>query len=331
MDSVTQIALGAALGQAVLGNKVGYRAAVWGGVCATLPDLDVFLSMGGAVADFTYHRSFSHSLFVLTLLSPFLAWLINRIHGQYSGLQKQWMLLVWLVLVTHPILDSFTVYGTQLFWPLPMEPIGFGSVFIIDPLYTLPLLIGVALALSSKHATWGARSNRIGLVVSSLYLIWGLTAQSYVTHITEENLANSHQEGEVLVTAGPFNSLLWRVVVMQDNGYQEGFYSLLDPDRRIEFKQYPNQSELLNGLEDHWPVRRLQWFSKGFLKVESTGENDLVVSDLRIGIEPSYVFSFKVAEIAGDEVNPVDDQLVTQSFDLGDVGKLLQRILSRDN
>lgn len=94
MDSVTQIALGAAMGQAVLGHKVGYRAAVWGGICATIPDLDVFVSMGSAVADFTYHRSFSHSLITLTLLSPILAWLINRYHRQYDGVQKQWFFLV---------------------------------------------------------------------------------------------------------------------------------------------------------------------------------------------------------------------------------------------
>lgn len=330
MDSVTQIALGAALGQAVLGQKVGYRAALWGGVCATLPDLDVFVSMGGAVADFTYHRSFSHSLITLTLISPLLAWLINRMHSQYSGLQRQWLLLVWLALVTHPLLDSFTIYGTQLFWPLPMEPVGSGSIFIIDPAYTLPLLIGVLLALASRQAAWGQKSNRIGLLVSTVYLAWGLSAQAYVTGITEENLAKNQQQGEVLVTAGPFNTLLWRVLVMQDDGYQEGFYSLFDPDREIQFQHYSNQPELFSQLDDHWPVERLQWFSKGFLKIEQTADDGVVVSDLRMGAEPSYVFAFKVAEATADGLQPVEDQRLIQPRDWNRAGQLLERIVSRD-
>lgn len=332
MDSVTQIALGAALGQAVLGHKVGYRAALWGGVCATLPDLDVFVSMGGAVADFTYHRSFSHSLITLTLISPLIAWIISKFHSQYPDLRKQWWVLVWLALVTHPLLDSFTIYGTQLFWPLPVEPVGTGSVFIIDPLYTVPLLLGVILALASRQAGWGRNLNRFGLAFSTFYLAWGLTAQAYVTDIVEENLTKAEvPNNELLVTAGPFNTVLWRVIVMQDDGYLEGYYSLLDPDRNITFTEYPNQPELLTELQDHWPVARLQWFSKGFLKVEHTQDNGVVISDLRMGAEPSYVFSFKVAEQNGTETVPVEDQRVIQPRDWGLAKQLLQRIVSRDS
>jgi len=330
MDSVTQIALGAAMGQAVLGHKVGYRAAVWGGICATIPDLDVFVSMGSAVADFTYHRSFSHSLITLTLLSPILAWLINRYHRQYDGVQKQWFFLVWLALITHPLLDSFTIYGTQLFWPIQVAPVGLGSVFIIDPLYTLPLLIGVALALIAKQAAWGQRSNRIGILISSLYLVWGLGAQAYVTDIVEENLAGTVQQEQVLVTAGPFNTLLWRVLVMQENGYREGFYSILDPDRSISFTDYPNQTQLLNQMTDHWPVERLKWFSKGFLKVKKDLNSDLLVSDLRMGVEPSYSFTFKVAEVVKDRILPVRDQRIEIPHHPEQIENMMRRIISRN-
>ena len=79
MDSFSQFALGSAIGAAVLGHKVGFRAALVGGVVATLPDLDVLIPMGGPVADFTYHRSFSHSLLVLTVITPLLAWLIRKL------------------------------------------------------------------------------------------------------------------------------------------------------------------------------------------------------------------------------------------------------------
>ena len=66
MDSLSQIALGAAVGTAVLGRRVGAKAAVWGAVCGTLPDLDVLISHGDPVRDFTFHRAESHALFWLS-------------------------------------------------------------------------------------------------------------------------------------------------------------------------------------------------------------------------------------------------------------------------
>ena len=52
-----------------------------------------------------------------------------------------------LVFGTHVLLDCFTVYGTQALWPLPLPPVGWATIFIIDPLYTLPLAGGVLAAL----------------------------------------------------------------------------------------------------------------------------------------------------------------------------------------
>ena len=43
MDSITQIVLGAACGEAVLGKKIGNRALLFGAIGGTIPDLDVFV------------------------------------------------------------------------------------------------------------------------------------------------------------------------------------------------------------------------------------------------------------------------------------------------
>ncbi len=70
MDSLTQIALGASLGVAVMGRRTAvWKAAVWGGVAGLLPDLDVLVDHGDAVLNMVRHRAESHSLFYLTLLS----------------------------------------------------------------------------------------------------------------------------------------------------------------------------------------------------------------------------------------------------------------------
>ena len=109
MDSLTQIALGAAVGTAVLGREVGARAAFWGAVCGTLPDLDVLVPYGDPVRDFTFHRAESHALFWLTVASPGIAWVIARLNRKSGASFREWWLLAWLALVTHTLLDAFTI------------------------------------------------------------------------------------------------------------------------------------------------------------------------------------------------------------------------------
>jgi inner membrane protein len=305
LDSLTQIALGAAVGEATLGRKVGNRAILWGAVCGTVPDLDVFIPFGDAVRDFVYHRGFSHSLFVLAMLTPLFAWLIVKFHPHTARYYRGWLLLVYLAFATHVLLDSFTIYGTQIFWPFYTTPMTWGTIFIIDPAYTLPLLIGVTCALiAHREKRWGYRMNTAGLVLSSLYLAWTVGAKFQVESIAREALAKQGIEySQLLALPGPFNSVLWRLVVMDDRGYREGWYSLLDGTRDIRFSAAPSKPELLQGIEDHWPVQRLRWFTKGFYSVSRVG-TDVVITDLRMGWEPEYVFSFKVGEIGNPHAQP---------------------------
>ena len=338
MDSLTQIALGAAVGTAVLGRRVGPRAALWGAVCGTLPDLDVLVPYGDAVRTFTFHRAESHALFWLTAAAPLLAAVIARVHRvvdrQLNVSFRDWWLLTWLALATHPLLDAFTVYGTQLLLPFSDYPVGLGSVFIIDPLVTVPLLAGMGAfwVLHRLRPAAAARWNHLGLTVAALYLAWSVAAQAHVTgHVHRALAATDLATGRVLVTPMPFNTLLWRIVVMDDQAYLEGVHSLFDrgPPR---LKRHPTQPSLIAGLGQDWTVRRLAWFSKGFYAVnagtpmaaaaplparrglpgpvdrataatggDSTAEA-IVMTDLRMGQTPWFVFSFVVAEREGDSI-----------------------------
>ena len=117
MDSVSQVALGAAVGVAVMGRRTAvWKAAAWGAVCGTLPDLDSLIDYGDPIRNMTLHRAESHAFFYLTLLSPLLAWLIVKIHGETDRFRRWWP-AVWLALVTHPMLDLMTIYGTQVALP----------------------------------------------------------------------------------------------------------------------------------------------------------------------------------------------------------------------
>src|SRR6056297_1713665 len=163
MDSITQAALGASLAGAVAGKTLGRPVLLIGAALGTLPDLDVVIDYGTAVANFTQHRGFSHSLFILFPLSFLIAYALHRWRPALS--YSRWLGVSALILLTHPLLDAFTTYGTQLFWPSG-PPIAINSIFIIDPLYTLPLLAGVLVFLFRGPHT---RSVTAGLVLSTLY------------------------------------------------------------------------------------------------------------------------------------------------------------------
>src|SRR5690606_29152631 len=187
MDSLTQIALGSAVAVAVMGRRTAvWKAALWGAVGGTLPDLDAFIDHGNAILNMTRHRAESHSLFVLTLLAPLLAWMVSRLHGE-AALFKRWWLALWLVLITHPLLDTMTVYGTQLLQPFSDYPFAVGSIFIIDPVYTVPLIVGVVAALRLGSAR-GLMWNKVGLMLSTVYLAWSVGAQQYATQMARASL-----------------------------------------------------------------------------------------------------------------------------------------------
>lgn len=305
MDTLTQITLGAAVGEAVLGRKVGARAALWGAIGGTLPDLDVFIPLGDAVADFTYHRSFSHSLFVLAVLTPLLVWLILKCHPQTRAQRRRWAVLVYAVFATHVLLDSLTIYGTQIFWPLSDYPVSIGSVFIIDPAYTVALVFGVVAALVWRHRPAGHRANVMGLALSTAYLAWGFGVQQYMENLAVRAL---HTQGigyqRLLAQPTPFNSVLWRVVAVSDDHYHVGYRSLLDGTDALEMRRIDSAPELLGGLEGHWPVQRLQWFTHGFYAVDEV-DGAVVISDLRMGIEPDFIFRFQVGEAGNPHANPL--------------------------
>lgn len=305
MDSLTQIALGAAVAEATIGRKVGRKAILWGAIAGTMPDLDVVVPLGDAVKDFTYHRSATHSIFMLALITPLMVWLVNQFHPQYKAYTGRWAVTFYLVFLTHVLLDSFTTFGTQIFWPIDNTPVALSSIFIIDPLYTVPLLVGVISALvMTRELPRGHLINRYGLIISSIYLAWGLVAKTIVDHQVEDALKKQTiAHNKVFTTPAPLNTLLWRTVVMTKDGYYEGFYSLLDEDNNINFQFYPSNEALLTGIQNNWTVQRLKWFSRGFYSVSAINK-DVIISDLRMGLEPNYVFRFKIAEFGNPHSEP---------------------------
>ena len=290
----------------------------------TLPDLDVMIDFGGAVENFTYHRGFSHSLLVLAPFSVLLWLLLRRWWAPVRDKPLRWLAAVSLALLTHPLLDAHTAYGTQLFWPLTVPPTSWATLFIIDPLYTLPLLVGVLVAVF--HRKVGGTALRVGLVISTLYVGWSWVAQAMVSRHVDEALASMQlQDAPVFLTPTPLNTLLWRVVVMTDDGFLEGFDSLMIDEGTINFTAYPSAVDAMEAAADIWAVNRLRWFAQDFVKA-SIDNDRLVISDLRMGQEPTYVFSHIVAARGNPHWKAIPAEPVPMSFSDRLVGQTWDRI-----
>jgi inner membrane protein len=236
---------------------------------------------------------------------------------------------MWLVLITHPLLDTMTVYGTQLLMPFTDHPFGIGSVFIIDPAYTLPLIAGVVAALRMKDRGRGLRWNAAALVLSTLYLGWSAFAQQHVDRVARASLQEQGIAAQgLLVTPAPFSTVLWRLVATTPDRYFEGYYSLFDARPTVRWTAYPRGAALIEQHGDNDSVARIAAFSHGFFSLQAL-DGHLMLTDLRMGQEPAYIFRFDVGAL-----DAVGAQPPTQLGMRADLGRSLpwlwERLLGTD-
>ena len=326
MDSVTQAVLGASVAGVCAPAGHRRKALLVGAALGTLPDLDVVIDYGDPVSNFTYHRGFSHSLFVL---APFaiLLWLaLRRWWTPVSEAPLRWFAAVFLALVTHPLLDAHTVYGTQLWWPLTVPPTMWSTLFIIDPLYTLPLVVGVIAASIWPAHRRATATLRAGLALSTLYIGWSWTAKLIVEDHANDALADMGLgEAPMFSVPTPLNTVLWRVVALTDDGYVEGFDSLLRDEGAVRFQRFLSDTGSLEAASDIRAVARLRWFARDFLRV-TVDDGRLVLSDLRMGQEPDYVFTHVVAEIGNPHWQAIPPEQIPLNFAQRALDETWQRI-----
>ena len=302
MDSLSQFSLGAVIGMAALGRKVGYRkAAVTGGVLGTLPDLDVFYPFDDPVDAFTLHRAATHSLFMHALATPVIGEGLRLAFKPLRDRRALAYLTVFLILTTHALLDAMTVYGTRIFWPLWPDAVGLGSIFIIDPLYTLPLVVALVWGLIAGGE--GRRPGRIAagaLALSTLYLGWSAAAQQWVEARAQSLLTDAGIAPQrLLATPTPFNTFFWRVIAVEETRYHNLYIPVLGEAGPESLYSHARLTPEVACAETLPLAQRLARFADGFVKLGEEG-GFLVVSDLRMGVTPAYVFRFAVAEKTRD-------------------------------
>lgn len=285
MDSLTQIVLGASVGEVVLGKKVGNKAILWGAIAGTLPDLDVLLRyFTDEISSTQMHRGFSHSIVFAVLIAPLLGWIAKKIHFKLKEVSfKDWTKLFFWTTVTHPLLDAHTTWGTQFFWPFNYR-LAYQNIFVVDPLYTLPFLMFLIIVMTlKKDNPKRSKFNTIGLSVSSTYLLLTLIFKWISFQEFKEGLENQEIEYvEIDTKPSPLNSILWSSLIETDKGYRTAYYSLFDKQEITYSKEFLKNHHLLEPYLEQKVIKQLIDISAGWYRIEEKN-GKLLFWDLRFG------------------------------------------------
>jgi inner membrane protein len=266
VDSVTQIVLGAGVGELCLGKKLGNRAQLMGAIAGTLPDLDIVLNplMKSATDVLLLHRSYSHAWpvhIVAALPFAYISYLILRKQVTLWQLYVLWF----LGLSTHALLDCFTTYGTQLWLPFTRHLVGFNNINIIDPLYTLPFMVLLIICLCLKRSN-NLRHNlaKWAMGISTGYMTLTLVSK-YAAHqaFTQQLQAQHINYNSLSTSPSILNNALWAGIATSDTAIDIAEYSHLQGDKNISFVHYPKNTHLLKQVTNTKAVNTLLWFAQG--------------------------------------------------------------------
>ena len=288
MDPLSQGLLGAALAQSVARRGEQRLAALVGAAAGMAADLDVLIrSSADPLLSLEYHRHFTHSLLFVplgALVVALVAWPLLRRRLQFGRLY----LFAFMGYSLSGVLDAFTSYGTHLLWPLSDARTAWSLIAVVDPVFTLGLLVAVVWALVKQSP----RAARVGLVFAALYLgLAGLQSQRAESALRELAAARAQVPDALLVKPTLGNLLLWRGV------YRSGDRFFVDAIRvgwgapriyqggTVPRADLPAWRAALGGESRAWrDVQRFARFSDGWLAPHPT--LPAVIGDVRYSMQP---------------------------------------------
>jgi inner membrane protein len=284
MDTVTHIVLGACVGDAVLGQKVGKKALIAGAVAQSIPDIDFISALWLSPAEqLLAHRGITHSFLFIVVSAPVFAAIFRRLLFRQQKFSLLFFFLL-IELVIHVFLDAFNNYGVGWFEPFLNYRLSFNAVYVADILMISGPLISFAALLvvpvfSRNRFKWSA----LGIVWTFVYLGISIFNKSLINTQTNKvftEIKMSHYS--LLTTPAPLQNMLWMVVAGDGKGYFIGYRSVFDGDIHPRFTYFPKNEHLLDSLSDHREVQLLKRFSQDYYTVEKWNDT-IVFNDLRFG------------------------------------------------
>ena len=286
MDPVSQGILGCTAVQNTCRTRHLATASVLGIIGGMAPDLDVLIrSESDPLLFLRYHRQFTHSLVFIPAGGLICALLTHWLARHWLDSFRQTFLYCTTGYATHGLLDACTSYGTQLLWPFSDALIGWNNISIIDPLFTLPLIVLAVMAVRKRNV----RPARLAVVWALVYLGLGVMQKERAEQAGHDLAARrGHDPVRLEAKPGIGSLLLWKVIyeTSQDyhvDGVRTGTRTTvyegdsirrLDPDR--EFPWLDPQSTQSRDIE------RFRRFSDGFLSPHPTRSNRII--DMRYSV-----------------------------------------------
>ena len=272
------------VGELILGKKLGWRGAAWGAFFGTLPDLDIIaLPFLDAASGIRWHRGLSHSILIMIVASLVLANPLAKFHKSQLVTPKEMGWLVFWAWSTHVLVDCFTTYGTQIFEPLSSYRVAMNTLFIVDPLFTLPLIVGLVMVfrLDPKEFIKRRRIMKLAVIVSCVYFAFGLLMKFWAEGQIRNDLTEKIPNGELVAVApSSFNTILWRGLIETEDGYYLTYWSPFD-DGGATYDFFAKNRNLAKNYEGENALEALKWFSKGHWVARERDDGTLVIIDMR--------------------------------------------------
>jgi inner membrane protein len=229
---------------------------------------------------------------------------LNKVLPFINASQKDWTRLFFWSIFTHPLLDAFTAYGTQLFAPFSDYRVAFNTISVADPIYTIPFLLClIAASFYRRDQVMRRYLNFMGIILSSAYLLFTVFNKKRIDRVFEQSFQAENIDYKRFRT-GPsiFNNILWNGVAETEDAYYYGMYSLLDKEPKVyQFFKTPKNHHLIAAYEDDPDIKILQWFTDGYYTVDQMPDNKLQIGDMRYGTikerqarPEDYVFKFSI-------------------------------------
>jgi len=292
MDPLSQAVLGASLPQSFSNKKNIVFVFIIGFLAGMFPDVDIFFrSNHDPLLFLEFHRQFTHSLIFIPL-GGFIFTLI--FYGLFFKLIPFGFLKTWLFATlgygTHGLLDACTSYGTQLLWPFSNERISWNNISIIDPLFTIPVLVLLVLSLIKRKSFW----SKIALGWALIYLLIGFIQNYRAEQVANEIVTQRNHEAEIISVKPSFgNLILWKIIYQ----YNDYFYinavniglkkEVFTGEKIKKFNKFdlPYFNDL--GEIQKKDIDRFLWFSQDFVAINPQNEYELL--DIRYSNLPNAI------------------------------------------
>jgi inner membrane protein len=285
VDSITHIALGAVMGEAIAGKSLGKRAMFIGAIAQSIPDFDFIASFWlPATDDLLAHRGITHSFLFGIVTTVALALLSQRWYRNHKIPLSTWIFFYGIEILVHLLLDACNAYGIGWFEPFNHQRLSFHILFVADPFFSLwpGIALAALMTLDSKN-TFRRFWIYFGLCLSGVYFLYAVSNKISINNATKKSLRDQRISFKrYFSTPTPLNTWLWYIVAESDSGYYITYRSTFNDQPLSDITYFPRKGYLLEPLKESDDVKKLLRFSQGYYTVQQWGDT-LVFNDLRFG------------------------------------------------